>query len=175
MATIPDRDQEDVWDPYVQKAEAAALRKEEFLRKFYRCGLNTAGDVRDTSMVYLILESGLVLGDTQYMAILGLNSQLPSHVALYKLLVNEIRFVAGHLKRSVMAHSMLQMPMTDIRSLCYRIADKFESLFYIPVKPGDEEGKDSGFAISFLWLDRYNGMWPIISMLSREYEKVTVS
>lgn len=175
MATTPDQDQEDIWDPYLRKAEAAARRKKELLNKFHHCVLNTAGDVRDTSMVYLILECDLVLADGQYMAILGLDPHTSSHLALYKLLVKEIRYVASYLKRRVMAHSMLQMPLTDIRSLCYRIAENFDSLFYVPVKPGDEDGKESNFAISFRWLDRYNCMWPIVSMLNREYQKAAIS
>ncbi|SGZ52830.1 CIC11C00000003115 [Sungouiella intermedia] len=168
---IDESPNEDIWDPYVQKSQAASQRKIDFLRQFYRRGLNSGGDVRDTSMVYLVLQSGLVFEDDYYMRILGLNPHIAAHLALYRLLSREVRLVAGILRRNIMAHSMLQMPMSDIRSLCYRIADRYESLFYVPVKTPDEEKL---CAISFLWKDRYNGMWPIVSMLHREYQETSM-
>lgn len=155
------------WDPFMLKAQAAEERRQLLIEKFFETGVNGRAELRDTTMVYLVLKCELRLTDEQYMKVLGLDLATTSHSELYQLLLGEIRYLASHLQREVMAHSLMQMPLTDIRKLCYRIADKYESIFYIPARDEDED--DPMSALSFQWLDRFNSMWPIVSLLSREY------
>lgn len=164
-----------LWDPFVEKAELADIRREDWLHKYQELNVNGGSDLRDTSMVYLVLKCNLILSDAQYMGILGLDPNVRPHYDLYTLVLADVRYLAGHLKGEVMAHSLIQMPLTDIRQLCYRVADKYESLFFVPVPGSDGEAENAssnGFAVWFQWLDRYNCMWPIVSMLNREYQKI---
>lgn len=152
------------YDPFVAKAQAAERHRQRLLEKFYEIRANGRGDLRDTTMVYLVLECQLHLTDEQYMKVLGLNLELPACQNLYGAILGETRFVADHLNRLVMARSLLQMPLTDVRMLCYRIAQKFEATFFVPGR-----SSDSSSAVDFEWLDRFNSMWPLVSLLDREY------
>lgn len=168
--TEDDNDQHEEWDPFEWKAERAELRRFRLLQQFHTTAVNNGGDLRDTTMVFLVLKCNLILADAQYMAILGLIPGYNEHVELYALLVRDVRYVATHLKKQVMAVSLADMPLTDVRRLCYRVADKYDSLFYVPTKTSEDCELHS--ALSFQWLDRYNSMWPIVSMMNREFQRV---
>lgn len=100
------------------------------------------------------------------MKFLGLCPQVSTHVTLYDLLTRLVSYTARQLKQGLFAASLIDIPLTDLLEICYRIAYCFESLFFIPISK-KVDGLDS--RASFVWNDRFDGLWPVIYLLNREY------
>lgn len=157
---VPDR------DPFQWKADLAESRRSCLLQQFWAQTGCTLNEIQDTTMIQLMLLHEITFCDSDMMIILLLEERNEAHELIYRLFLDLVLFTANELKRNVDVSSLLEMPLTDIRTLCYKIADRFESLFYVPTL--DEE-EDSDSALSFQWSDRFNCMWPIVCILNREF------
>lgn len=158
-------------DPFIVKAKKAEERRRKLLEVFFSLSGNSSSELKDTTLIQLFLAHSIEFLDSDTMAILRLNSSDIHHRQLYYSLVYLVQHTAVTLKTRVFAKLLQEMPLTDIRRICYRIADRYDSLFYVPVKVEPEE-EDSNMALCFEWNDRFNSMWPILSLLHREYEKL---
>lgn len=152
-------------DPYEDKCHLAEERQKCLLESLRaNCTFNTSAG-KHTFMLQLILLSKVKLSDKHIMNILGLKEHSTNHCRLYSLILNLLGHIASQLKLiSVSLHSF---PLTDLQDLCYRVADCFDSLFYVPVTSSHD---DLSCALSFTWNDRFNSMWPLLYLLAREYE-----
>lgn len=154
-----------VRDQYEEKAQRAELRRFELLQKYLSFG---RWEIKDTTMIQLMLMHKVTFSDEDTMLILHLDREDPNHVRLYCGLFHLVKYTALTLVREVPVNLLLEMPLTDIRRLVYHIANRYDSLFYVPVK---DDVAGSSLALKFLWRDRYNCCWPIVCMLEREYQK----
>lgn len=154
-------------DPFAFKAKKTEERRKELLQIFLSSIVGGLDCIEDTTLIQLILTYNVVFEDKDMMLILRLDTGDIHHRRLYNSLLYALQQVAVILKSRVTAVSLRQMPMTDLRRISYRVADGFEQLYYVPVR---EDSLDVSTALSYSWRDRYNSMWPIISLLNREYQ-----
>lgn len=168
-----EKDVDVVADPFMTKVEEATLRRKRIYEIFRSLNANAFCEIKDTALIQLIFIHNTEFSDEDMMTILKLNPREAQHRQLYSSLLNLIQHTAMILKGKVIAKRLEEMPLTDIRRICYRIADRFDSLFYVPVNTKTEDDSNSNIALSFAWKDRYNSQWPIASMLSREYRKIS--
>lgn len=158
-------------DPFELKAMHADDRHRKILEIFLSLSGNASCELKDTTIMQLFLSNAIVFLDLDTMAILRLDEKDIHHRRVYQDILFSVQHTAMVLKTKVHANLLQDMPLTDIRRICYRIADRYDSLFYIPddlVK----EAEDANVAVCFEWNDRYNCMWPIVCLLYREYSKL---
>lgn len=142
-------------DPFLIKAQKAEEHRESLLETFFLFP-NAQCEVEDTTLIELFLTQSITFDDNEMMSILCLQPSNLQHRQLYASLLLTVRYAASVLKRN--KSELAQMPMSDIRRICYRIADRYGSVFF--------ELKKGEFPVVG---DKYNSMWPIVSMLNREY------
>lgn len=153
-------------DPFSYKAKVAENRQLQLVQRVRSyCSGNPCAS-KCPVMVQLILPARFKFTDLQMMEILGLDSQSATQLRLYNLIIRLVIYTAGQLKQNVCAASLLEFPLTDLHDICYRIADCFDSLFFIPVS---RKSENYPFRSSFIWDDRFNGLWPIVYLLVREF------
>lgn len=157
-------------DPFVAKATDAEARRRKLLDIFFGLSGNSSSELKDTTMIQLFFTHAIEYLDLDTMAILRLSAGNIHHRQLYYSLVYLVQHTALILKTRVYAKLLQDMPLTDIRRICYKIADRYDSLFYVPIKV-EGEADDGNMALCFEWNDRFNSMWPILSLLYREYNK----
>lgn len=154
------------YDPYLAKVMAQEQKREQLLAKFRRLTEGSRVEIRDTAVVHQIIHHQVTFGDKDMMKILRLSKECEVQVSVYTELLRHVRHAATQLLQNVECDCLEEMPMTDLRRICYRIADRFDKLFY--AQPDLQTDYPTPSAL-FLWKDRYNSMWPIVSMLVREY------
>lgn len=156
------------YDPYLAKVVAHEQKREQLLAKFAKLTEGSRVEIRDTAVVHQIIHHQVTFGDKDMMKVLRLSKESPIQVSVYTELLRHVRHAATHLLYNVDCDSLAKMPMTDLRRICYRIADRFDKLFYAPP---DSQAESLIASALFLWKDRYNSMWPVLSMLVREYAR----
>ncbi|OBA23867.1 hypothetical protein METBIDRAFT_18204, partial [Metschnikowia bicuspidata var. bicuspidata NRRL YB-4993] len=156
-------------DPFVIKATEAEARRRKLLEIFFALTGNSSSEIKDTTLIQLFFTHEIEFLDLDFMAILRLNASDVHHRQLYYSFLYLVQHTAMILKTRIFVKLLAEMPLTDIRRICYRIADKYDSLFYVPVK-AEGEDEDANLALCFEWNDRFNCMWPILSLISREYK-----
>lgn len=156
---------DDTRDPFVYKVKLAEMRHFQLLQKVRSYSCRNASASKSSAMAQLVLQAKTEFTDIQMMNFLGLDPRRNAHLLLYDLVVGLVIYTARHLKVGMNAASLLDFPLTDIQDVCYRIADCFDSLFFIPVN----RRNGLGLRDSFVWDDRFNGLWPIMYLLNREY------
>lgn len=154
----------ETYDPFVEKYELALKKKETTFEQFKNFLGHDLAQVRDTTMICLMLENEIEFTDLEMMKILGLKSDVSTDCAIFRKFKQLVAYVAEILKERVPVKSLTMMPLTDISRICYGIAWKFESLFFVPV-----EGMEH--LLDFWFADRFNGMWPIICEVNKAYKK----
>lgn len=157
------RERDDFYDKYL----AARARRQEMYLRFRSFVAHNLGSLRDTTIIHLMLKHNIIFTDHQMMVILKLDPRTPTHRAIFDKLRAVIRHCAIALKSKVPANALIEMPLTDLSRVCYRIAERFESLFCIPVSRVASR--------QFHWNDRYNGMWPIVCELNKLYQLASVT
>lgn len=155
-----------VRDPFSYKVELAEIRRFRLLQKIRTYSGRNSSASKSTAMAQLVLQATFEFTDTQMMKFLGLNPESNVHTHLYDLIVGLVIYTVRRLRAAVTTLSLMQFPLTDLQDICYRIADCFDSLFFIPVTRLD---RGSDVRESFVWEDRFNGLWPIMYLLRREY------
>lgn len=155
---------EGTYDPFMAKYELVLNRKKTSFEHFQHFLGYDLAQARDTTMIYLVLKNGIEFTELEMMKIIGLKPDVIIDYAIFTKFQQLVGYVAKILRERVPVESLMKMPLTDISRICYGIAWKFESLFFVPVK-GTEHLLDFWFA------DRFNGMWPIICEVNKAYKR----
>lgn len=148
-------------DNFQEKYRSSQARREEMFLRFRSFVSHNLGSMRDTTIVHLMLKHEIIFSDEQMMMILNLDPNVLVQRAIFDKFRAVVRHCAITLRTKVPASRLLDMPLTDISRICYRIAERFESLFCIPVSRVASR--------QFYWNDRFNGMWPIVCELNKMF------
>lgn len=157
-------------DPFEEKAQASENLRIRSFAVFTALRNSSPSDLRDTTLVELFIVHSIHFLDPDMMAILKMSNADGRHRQVYFSLVHVAHNAARILRARVHAPLLRHMPLTNVREICYQIADQFEGLFFAPTLP--LLPSLSEVAVLFNWHDRFNSMWPIVSLLSREYTRL---
>lgn len=124
---------EDV-DPFLAKAKESQGRLAKLLTNFQSLRANSDLFSSDTTLIYLVLKCNLILNDPQIKAVLGLGGIGKVQSTIYAAIQHEVRFAAQELFSRASFGSLLEMPLTDLKQLCYEIALNYKSIFFVPVE-----------------------------------------
>lgn len=124
---------EDV-DPFLDKAKESQGRLAKLLTNFQSLRANSDLFSSDTTLIYLVLKCNIILTDPQIKAVLGLGGIGKVQSTIYAAIQHEVRFAAQELFSRASFGSLLEMPLTDLKQLCYEIALNYKSIFFVPVE-----------------------------------------
>lgn len=122
------------YDPFREKQLILEEKSKRPLRNFKRRALQSDICPCDTYFTYLMLRSKIMLSDLHVRKILGLDEQDETQEKIYQAIRRQILYAAQEIKRLCGFTDLTEMPMTDLRCLCYEIALVFKGIFFVPVK-----------------------------------------
>lgn len=155
----------EMFDPFVYKYRLTMSKRKvalDHFRDFLGYDLTHA---RDTTMIYLLLKEEVSFTKIEMMRILGLQADMKVDRAIFNKFREVVDYVARVLKERIPVRLLLEMPYTDISRICYGIATKFESIFFVPVNGGEHQ-------FDFWWTDRFNSVWPVVCELNKAYNEL---
>lgn len=122
------------YDPFKAKVTESHKRLDGLLKVFK--GSTTNSDIlsSDTTIIYLVLQSNIRLSDNQIKTILGLEIDNEVHDIIFSGIEKQVRYSAEKILSDMRLRSLLEMPLTDLKHLCYEIALNFKSIFFVPVE-----------------------------------------
>lgn len=130
------------YDPFREKQLRLEEKTKRPLKNFKSRALQSDICPCDTYFTYLMLRSKVRLSDLHVRKILGLNEQDETQEKIYHSIRRQILYAAQELKRLCGLSDLTEMPMTDLRCLCYEIALVFKGIFFVPVKTKMSIGLD---------------------------------
>lgn len=130
------------YDPFRAKQLRLEEKTKKPLKNFKNRALQSDICPCDTYFTYLMLRSKVRLSDLHVRKILGLDERDEAQEKIYQSIRRQILYAAQELKRLCGFSDLSEMPMTDLRCLCYEIALVFKGIFFVPVKTKMSIGLD---------------------------------
>lgn len=122
------------YDPFMAKATKSQARLTKLLETFQNFTANSDILSSDTTIIYLVLKSNIILNNTQIRVLLGLGDENKVHDVIYHGIQRDVKYAASKLFSLGKFSSLLEMPLTDLKQLCYEIALKYKTIFFVPVE-----------------------------------------
>ncbi|CCE86191.1 Piso0_005847 [Millerozyma farinosa CBS 7064] len=122
------------YDPFREKQLRLEEKTKRPLKHFKNRALQSDIFPCDTYFTNLVLRSKVRLNELHVRKILGLDEQDEIQEKIYQSIRKQILYAAQELKRLCGFSDLTEMPMTDLRCLCYEIALVFKGIFFVPVK-----------------------------------------
>lgn len=122
------------YDPFMAKATKSEARLTKLLENFQNCTANSDILSSDTTIVYLVLKSNFILNNTQIRVLLGLGHKNKVNDVIYHGIQRDVKYAASKLFSTGKFPNLLEMPLTDLKQLCYEIALKYKTIFFVPVE-----------------------------------------
>lgn len=122
------------YDPFMDKAAKSQARLTKIMEKFQNFTANSDILSSDTTILYLVLKSNIILNDNQIRVLLGLGDENKVHDVIYCGILRDAKYAASKLFTLLNFSSLLEMPLTDLKQLCYEIALKYKAIFFVPVE-----------------------------------------
>ncbi|CUM51983.1 unnamed protein product [Debaryomyces tyrocola] len=122
------------YDPFMAKATKSEARLTKLLETFQNYTANSDILSSDTTIVYLVLKSNFILNNTQIRVLLGLGDKNKVNDVIYHGIQRDVKYAASKLFSIGKFSYLLEMPLTDLKQLCYEIALKYKTIFFVPVE-----------------------------------------
>ena len=122
------------YDPFMAKALKSQAKVTKLLQTFQNFTANSDIFSSDTTIIYLVLKSNILLNNTQIRVLLGLNDKNEVHDVIYSGIERDVKYAASKIFSIGKLSSLLEMPLTDLKQLCYEIALKYKTIFFVPVE-----------------------------------------
>lgn len=122
------------YDPFMAKATKSQARLTKLLETFQNFTANSDILSSDTTIIYLVLKSNIILNNIQIRVLLGLRDENKVHDVIYHGIQRDVKYAASKLFSIGRFSNLLEMPLTDLKQLCYEIALKYKTIFFVPVE-----------------------------------------
>lgn len=122
------------YDPFMDKAAKSQARLTKIMEKFQNFTANSDIFSSDTTIIYLVLKANIILNDNQIRVLLGLGEENKVQDVIYFGILRDAKYAASRLFTVFNFSSLLEMPLTDLKQLCYEIALKYKAIFFVPVE-----------------------------------------
>lgn len=121
------------FDPFRFKIFTKESKLVKTLNDFHFCSQNSDFVPSDTWLIYLVLKLNIKFNDDQIKKVLGLDTKDQVHLAIFLGLVKVVQECAARLSVCHVT-SLLDLPLTDLKEICYELALHFKALFFVPIR-----------------------------------------